>query len=74
MADIRFINKNGISVDITTVRQRFHKSAVNAKVDPMHASAIWYDAMEGDQGARERIEQLCNIKIVDSDTDSGSLQ
>jgi len=62
MADIRFINKNGTSVDIATVRQRFHKSAVNAKLDPMHASAIWYDAMEGDQVAREQIEQLCDLR------------
>ena len=74
MADIRFINKNRTSVDIATVRKRFHKAAVDAKLDPMYASAIWYDALEGDPVAREQIEQLCDIKIVDSDTGSGSVQ
>ena len=74
MADIRFINKNRTSVDIATVRKRFHKAAVDAKLDPIYASAIWYDAIEGDAVAREWIVQLCDIEIVDRDMGSESVQ
>jgi hypothetical protein len=74
MADIRFINKNGTSVDITTVRKRFFESIDNAGVTPVSVNAVWHDAMRGDRYAREIVEELCGIEIVDSNTGFGFLQ
>jgi len=68
MTDIRFINKNGTSVDIATIRKRF------ANVNPQRTRHIWNAAMLGDSYVREVIEELCGIEIVDSDAGFGFLQ
>ena len=72
--DTRFINKNGTSVDIVTVRRRFFESASAANVNPHRANYIWDAAVSGDSYAREVIEGLCSIEIVDSDAGFGFLE
>jgi len=74
MTDIRFINKNGTSVDIATIRKRFFDSAIVANINPQRARHIWNTAMLGDSYARDVIEELCGIEIVDSDAGFGFLQ
>jgi hypothetical protein len=73
MADIRFIRKDGQSVDTAIVRKCFFESALDAGVGPERASRIWNHAMFGDAYARQVIEELCDIEIVDSDTGFGFL-
>jgi hypothetical protein len=73
MSDIRFINKNGASVDIATVRKRFFECALDAGVGPERTCTIWNDAVFGEAYAREVIEELCGIEIVDRDTGFGFL-
>ena len=73
MSDIRFINKNGTGVDIATVRKRFFEAAADAEINPLYASRMWHDALNRDADARELIEQLCHIEIVDGDTGFGFL-
>ena len=48
MSDFRFINKNGTSVDIATVRKRFFEAVLDTGVGPDKACAIWNDAVFGD--------------------------
>jgi len=74
MTDTRFINKNGTSVDIATVRKRFFESASAANVNPYRANHIWDAAVFGDPYAREVVEELCGIEIVDADTGFGFLE
>jgi hypothetical protein len=71
--NIRFFRKDGQSVAIGIARKRFFDTAVDAGVKPNHARAAWYDALQGDTFARELIEELCGIEIVDSDTGFGFL-
>lgn len=66
MSNIRFIRKDGQSVDGAVVCQRFFDAAVKSGVKPNYASAVWHDAMHGDPLARELIEELCEIEIVSS--------
>jgi hypothetical protein len=73
MADIRFINKNGTSVAIAVVRKRFFEAVADAEMNPLYASRMWQDALHGDADARQLVEQLCQIEIVDSDTGFGFL-
>ena len=73
MADIRFIRKDGQSVATAIVRKRFFESAVAGGVHPDRASRIWQHAMFGDPYARQIVEELCEIEIVDSDTGFGFL-
>jgi hypothetical protein len=73
MADIRFIRKDGQSVATAIVRKRFFESAVADGVGPERASRIWQHAMFGDPYARQIVEELCEIEIVDSDTGFGFL-
>ena len=61
MTGTRFITKNGTSVDPL----RMPKLILPAQ------SKIWRDAMQGDADARELIEQICGIEIVDADTGFG---
>jgi hypothetical protein len=74
MSDIRFIRKDGQSVDIATVRERFFESAVDAEVNPKRASYLWDAAMFGDTHARKLIEELCEIQLVRSDAGFGFLE
>jgi hypothetical protein len=73
MTDIRFIRKDGQSVAIAIVRQRFFEAAADAEINPLYASRMLYDALHGDAYARELVERLCDIEIVDSDTGFGFL-
>jgi hypothetical protein len=54
-------------------RRRFFES-ITAKVNPQRATHIWNAGMLGDPYARDMIEELCGIEIVDSDTGFGFLQ
>jgi len=74
MADIRFINKNGTSVDITIVRTRFFESVDNAGVTPDSVNAVWHDAIRGDRYAREIVEKLCGVEIIRADAGFGVLE
>ena len=71
MTGTRFITKNGTSVDRATVQKRFFESTADAEINPPRAIKIWRDAMQGDADARELIEQICGIQIVDADTGFG---
>ena len=73
MSDFRFIQKDGQSVDIPTVRKRFFESAADAEVDPNRARYLWDAAMFGDTHARKLIEELCEIQVVSSDAGFGFL-
>ena len=64
MSEICFIRKDGQSVDIAAVRERFFGSAADAEVDPKRASYLWDAAMFGDTRARKLIEELCQISLV----------
>jgi hypothetical protein len=74
MADIRFIQQDGQSVDMATIRHRFFESASAAKVNPQRATHIWNAAMLGDSYARNMIEDLCKIQFVRSDAGFGFLE
>jgi hypothetical protein len=74
MSDIRFINKNGTSVDIATVRKRFFEAVLDTGVGPDKACAIWNDAVFGDRYARLVIEKLCQIEIVRANAGFGFLK
>jgi hypothetical protein len=73
MTDIRFIRKDGQSVDLAIIRKRFFEAVADAEINPLYASRIWHDALHGGADARELIEQLCDIEIVDGDTGFGFL-
>ena len=73
MTDIRFIQKDGQSVDIVSVRKRFFESAADSEMDPKRASYLWDAAMFGDTHARKLIEELCEIQLVRSDAGFGFL-
>ena len=64
MTDIRFAKKGGQSVDGSIICQRFFAAATASGIKPDHASAVWHDAMHGDPPARELIEEMCDIEIV----------
>ena len=72
MTETRFIQKDGQSVDLATVRERFFES-VTGKVNPQRASHIWNSAMLGEPYARDIIEELCRIEIVRADSGFGFL-
>jgi hypothetical protein len=73
MTDIRFIRRDGQSVALAIVRKRFFEALANTEINPLYASRMWNDAMHGDPDARELIEQLGGIEIVDGDTGFGFL-
>jgi hypothetical protein len=74
MTDIRFIQKDGQSIDLATVRKRFFESAADAEADHKRASYLWDAAMFGDTHARKLIEELCEIQFVTADAGFGFLQ
>lgn len=71
MPDIRFIEKDGRSVDSAIIRQRSLQSAADAGIIPASAGTVWEDAMRGDTRARQLIELMCDIQIVNSDAGFG---
>ena len=68
MSNIRFVRKDGQSVDMAIIRKRFFESA------PDRASRIWNHAMFGDPFALRVIEELCEIEIVAADAGFGFLE
>jgi len=74
MPDVRFISKDGHSVDGAIVRKLFFECAIRAGLISDHASAIWRDAVQGDSYSRQLIKRLCDIKIVDADNRFGFLK
>ena len=58
---------------VAIIRRRFFES-ITAKVNPQRATHIWNAGMLGDPYARDMIEELCGIEIVDSDTGFGFLE
>jgi len=71
---IRYIQKDGQSVDVAIVRQRFFETALDSGVGPDKACGIWNDAVFGDRYARQIIEKLCDIEIVAADAGFGFAQ
>ena len=69
--DVRYIRKDGQSVDVATVRRRFFESVLDAGVGPDKACGIWNDALFGDRYARQIIERVCDIEIVAADAGFG---
>jgi hypothetical protein len=71
MANIRFIRKDGQSLDPDNIRERFFQSAVRSGVHPDRANAIWQAALRGDTRAWDVIQDVCNVEIVGSETGFG---
>jgi hypothetical protein len=74
MGDVRFIQKDGQSVDGATVRRRFFEAAIAAKVHPDRVCRIWNNAMFGDPHARRLVEKECQVEIVPADARFGFLE
>jgi hypothetical protein len=74
MAGIRFVRKDGQSVDMAIIRKRFFESALDSGSSPERASRIWNHAVFGDTFARRVIEELCEIEIVAADAGFGFLE
>ena len=74
MTDIRFIRNDGQRIAVAIVRKRFFELAADAEFSPFIANKIWHDALVGDADARELIEDLCGIDIVDADTGFGFVE
>lgn len=74
MREVRFIQKDGRSVDAAIVRQRFLEAAIRANVHPDRASRIWNNALFGDPHARVVVEKECGIEIVAVDAGFGFLE
>ena len=74
MSDIRFIRKDGQSVEGSIVRRRFFESAYRSGINPDRASAVWQAALRGDPYARDVLEELCDVEIVSSDAGFGFLK
>jgi hypothetical protein len=72
--DVRFIKQDGASVDAAIVRKHFFESAVKSGASPLRATRIWNDALFGDPHARELIEEICGIEIVEEDAGFGFLK
>ena len=68
---VRYIQRDGQSVDIAIVRRRFFETALGAGVGPDKACGIWNDAVFGDRYARQIIEKLCDIEIVAAEAGFG---
>jgi hypothetical protein len=74
MTDVRFIRKDGQSVDTAVVRKHFFESVLEYGASPARVTQIWNDAIFGDQQARGLIEDICEIDIVDADAGFGFLE
>jgi len=68
---IRYIQKDGQSINVAIVRRCFFEAALDAGVGPDKACGIWNDAVFGDRYARQIIEKLCDIEIVAADAGFG---
>ena len=55
MGDVRFIQKDGQSVDVATVRRRFFEAATASNVHPDRVCRIWNNAIFGDPQARRLV-------------------
>jgi hypothetical protein len=74
MREVRFIQKDGQSVEGEAVRRRFFEAAIAAKVHPDRVCRIWNNAMFGDPHARRLVEKQCGIEIVAADAGFGFLE
>ena len=72
--DVRFIRKDGQRIDTATVHKCFFDSALKAGAGPVRANRIWNDMLFGDRYARQLIEKMCEIEIVDADAGFGFLE
>jgi hypothetical protein len=70
---VRYIQKDGQSIDVVSVRRRFFETALAAG-GPDKACGVWNDAIFGDRYARQLIEKLCEIQIVATDAGFGFLE
>jgi hypothetical protein len=52
----------------------FFDSALKSGAGPVRANRIWNDMLFGDPHARQLIEKICEIEIVDADAGFGFLQ
>jgi len=74
MGEVRFIRKDGQSVQAAIVRKRFFESALYRGASTVRATRIWNDMLFGDPNARRLIEKMCEIEIVDADAGFGFLE
>ena len=74
MRNYRFIRKDGQIVDTSIVRKRFFESALQSGAGPVRATRIWNDMLFGDSYARQLIEKVCEIEVVDADAGFGFLE
>ena len=74
MHDIRFIRKDGQIVGTAVVRKRFFESVLEGGAGPVRATRIWNDMIFGDRYARQLVEKMCEIEIVDADAGFGFLE
>jgi len=73
-SDVRFIRKDGQRIDTATVHKCFFDSALKSGAGPVRANRIWNDMLFGDPHARQLIEKICEIEIVDADAGFGFLE
>jgi hypothetical protein len=74
MGEVRFVRKDGQSVETAIIRKRFFESALDQGASPVRATRIWNDMLSGDPQARRLIEKMCEIEIVDADAGFGFLE
>jgi len=72
--EVRFVRKDGQSVETAIIRKRFFESAFDQGASPVRATRIWNDMLFGDPQARRLIEKMCEIEIVDADAGFGFLE
>ena len=73
MRQVRFVQKDGRTVDVEIVRQRFFGAAIAGNVHPDRASRIWNNAIFGRPLSR-LVEEKCEIEIVAADAGFGFLE
>jgi hypothetical protein len=74
MGEVRFIRKDGQSLEATIVRKRFVESLLEYGAGPVRATSIWNDMVFGDRYARQLVEKVCEIEIVEEDAGFGFLE
>ena len=62
-APTRFF-EDGIEIDAAVMRHRYQKAAEDGGYDFEFTERLWEDAMAGDAYARELVEELCGVKII----------
>jgi len=73
-AQVSIHRKDGQIVDTSIVRKRFLESALQSGAGPVRATRIWNDMLFGDSYARQLIEKVCEIEIVEADAGFGFLE